>query len=162
MTILQIQQPSQVQVIIEEDESVTLIGARDIPPSPVSGAQILFAEYNCGFVPQSHNGAQSLERSLTMEMQSLRVGYNGFSSEQRSGGGADDVLEMEVDPVAMFKPDTSTALVLEVIGLMCDGQRGSMQDYLREQSDNFRVSGAVTQWFVVYSIKQDSLNHPQY
>ena len=36
-------------------------------------------------------------------------------------------------------PDTSTALVLEVIGLMCDGQHRKMQDYLREQLDNFRV-----------------------
>ena len=36
-------------------------------------------------------------------------------------------------------PDTSTALVLEVIGLMCDGQQRKMQDYLREQLDNFRV-----------------------
>ena len=34
-----------------------------------------------------------------------------------------------------------TSLVLEVIGLMCDGQHRVLQDYLREQSDNFRASG---------------------
>ena len=94
-----------------------------------------------------------------MEMQSLRVGYNGLSSEQPSGGGADDMLEMEVDPVAMLKPDTSTALVLEVIGLMCDRQYETMQDYLREQSDNFRVSGAVTQWFSIKQISKSQLIH---
>ena len=33
-----------------------------------------------------------------------------------------------------------TNLVLEVIGLMCDGQNRTLQDYLREQPDNFKVS----------------------
>ena len=33
-----------------------------------------------------------------------------------------------------------TNLVLEVIGLMCDGQNRTLQDYLREQLDNFKVS----------------------
>ncbi len=33
-----------------------------------------------------------------------------------------------------------TSLVLEVIGLMCDGQHHILQDYLREQPDNFRVN----------------------
>lgn len=37
--------------------------------------------------------------------------------------------------------DTSwTTLVLEVIGLMCDGQHRTLQDYLREQPDNFKVT----------------------
>ena len=43
------------------------------------------------------------------------------------------------DTKSLVQPDTSITLVLEVIGLMCDGQRRSMQDYLREQPDNFRV-----------------------
>lgn len=30
-------------------------------------------------------------------------------------------------------------LVLEVIGLMCDGQHSILQDYLRDQPDNFKV-----------------------
>ena len=68
-------------------------------------------------------------------MQSLK--HVGLVSDQQLAGGAD---EMEMDPVSMLKPDSSTALVLEVIGLMCDGQRDTMQDYLREQPDNFRVS----------------------
>ena len=71
-------------------------------------------------------------------MQSLtHVGYNRLPTDQQL---MDEVMEMEVDPVAKLKPDSSTALVLEVIGLMCDGQRETMQDYLREQPDNFRVS----------------------
>ena len=32
-----------------------------------------------------------------------------------------------------------TSLVLEVIGLMCDGQHRTLQNYLREQPDNFKV-----------------------
>ena len=37
--------------------------------------------------------------------------------------------------------DTSwTSLVLEVVGLMCDGQHRVLQDYLREQPDNFKAS----------------------
>ena len=31
-------------------------------------------------------------------------------------------------------------LVLEVIGLMCDGQHRALQDYLRDQPDNFKVT----------------------
>ena len=47
---------------------------------------------------------------------------------------------MEGAPISsLLQPDTSTKLVLEVIGLMCDGQRKSMQDYLRVQPDNFKV-----------------------
>ncbi len=41
----------------------------------------------------------------------------------------------------MLASDTSwTSLVLEVIGLMCDGQHRVLQDYLRVQPDNFRAS----------------------
>ena len=47
--------------------------------------------------------------------------------------------ERQDDTKSLVQPDTSITLVLEVIGLMCDGQRRSMQDYLREQPDNLRV-----------------------
>ena len=36
-----------------------------------------------------------------------------------------------------------TSLVLEVIGLMCDGQHHTLQDYLREQPDNFKVNNTI-------------------
>ena len=32
-----------------------------------------------------------------------------------------------------------TTLVLEVVGLMCDGQHRTLQNYLRDQPDNFKV-----------------------
>ena len=52
----------------------------------------------------------------------------------------DDEDEEEEKKVAPFlQPDTSFTLVLEVMGLMCDGQFMSMQDYLREQADNYKV-----------------------
>lgn len=35
--------------------------------------------------------------------------------------------------------NTWTTLVLEVIGLMCDGQHRTLQNYLRDQPDNFKV-----------------------
>lgn len=38
-----------------------------------------------------------------------------------------------------MKQDVVTLAVLNLIGLMCDGQRRYMQDYLREQTDNLRV-----------------------
>ena len=47
--------------------------------------------------------------------------------------------EVQTDVLLLPQADTSTKLVLEVIGLMCDGQRKSMQDYLRCQPDNFKV-----------------------
>ena len=36
--------------------------------------------------------------------------------------------------------------MLEVIGLMCDGQHKKLQDYLRDQPDNFKV------WIEVFLI----------
>lgn len=49
--------------------------------------------------------------------------------------------EEDEDEVIKFfiKPDSSIKLVLEVIGLMCDGQFRSMQDYLRDQVGNYKV-----------------------
>ncbi|XP_019861438.1 PREDICTED: uncharacterized protein LOC100634093 isoform X2 [Amphimedon queenslandica] len=38
-----------------------------------------------------------------------------------------------------------TNLVLEVIGLMCDGQNRTLQDYLREQPDNFKTTNVVAE-----------------
>ncbi len=35
--------------------------------------------------------------------------------------------------------NTWTALVLEVVGFMCDGQHRALQNYLRDQPDNFKV-----------------------
>ena len=39
----------------------------------------------------------------------------------------------------IVQPDTSFTLVLEVMGLMCDGQFKSMQDYLRDQPGSYKV-----------------------
>lgn len=38
-----------------------------------------------------------------------------------------------------------TSLVLEVIGLMCDGQNRTLQHYLREQPDNFKTVNVVAE-----------------
>ena len=50
------------------------------------------------------------------------------------------VTDGQADISPLMQADTSTKLVLEVIGLMCDGQHRSMQDYLRVQPDNFKAS----------------------
>ena len=76
------------------------------------------------------NGLETIEMKSTV--MSMRSRYSdqtrdNFSEERRD------------DAKSLVQPDTSITLVLEVIGLMCDGQRRSMQDYLREQPDNFRV-----------------------
>ena len=47
--------------------------------------------------------------------------------------------EEEEKVIPFLQQDTSFTLVLEVMGLMCDGQFKSMQDYLREQADNYKV-----------------------
>ena len=39
----------------------------------------------------------------------------------------------------MSKNAVQTSLVLDVIGLMCDGQNRNLQHYLREQPENFKV-----------------------
>lgn len=40
----------------------------------------------------------------------------------------------------MSRNAVQTSLVLDVIGLMCDGQNRNLQHYLREQPENFKVS----------------------
>ena len=49
------------------------------------------------------------------------------------------VQEGKGDIWSLLQPETNTTLILEVIGVMCDGQRRDMQNYLREQLDNFKV-----------------------
>ena len=39
----------------------------------------------------------------------------------------------------LVNDNTWTTLVLEVVGLMCDGQHRTLQNYLRDQPDNFKV-----------------------
>ena len=48
-------------------------------------------------------------------------------------------IEGQADISPFLQADSSTKLVLEVIGLMCDGQHRSMQDYLRVQPDNYKA-----------------------
>ena len=50
--------------------------------------------------------------------------------------------QVDISP-ALMQANTSTKLVLEVIGLMCDGQHRSMQDYLRVQPDNYKASNGI-------------------
>ena len=52
------------------------------------------------------------------------------------------VIEGQADISLPVQADNSAMLVLEVIGLMCDGQRRSLQDYLRAQPDNYMVRNA--------------------
>ena len=42
--------------------------------------------------------------------------------------------------------NTWTTLVLEVVGLMCDGQHRTLQNYLRDQPDNFKVRKDCCNW----------------
>ena len=49
------------------------------------------------------------------------------------------VIEGQADNSILMPADNSAMLVLEVIGLTCDGQRRSLQDYLRAQPDNYTV-----------------------
>ena len=49
----------------------------------------------------------------------------------------DETEDDEVNQIV--QPDTSFTLVLEVMGLMCDGQFKSMQDYLRDQPGSYKV-----------------------
>ena len=49
--------------------------------------------------------------------------------------GEEDVLLVDI----LESDNTWTTLVLEVVGLMCDGQHRTLQNYLRDQPDNFKV-----------------------
>ncbi len=51
--------------------------------------------------------------------------------------GSDEEDTLLVDILDSDK--TWTTLVLEVVGLMCDGQHRTLQNYLRDQPDNFKV-----------------------
>ena len=57
--------------------------------------------------------------------------------------GDGDISDDEEDLLLtdlLERDNTWTSLVLEVVGLMCDGQHRTLQDYLRDQPDNFKVS----------------------
>ena len=61
-----------------------------------------------------------------------------FDSNGESHTGTDEEDDTLLSQV--IASDTSwTSLVLEVIGLMCDGQHRTLQNYLRDQPDNFKV-----------------------
>ena len=79
------------------------------------------------FVSQRNGDEKVVLRSPTSTMQSRRSLVHSIYEERQN------------DTSLLVQPDTGITLVLDVIGLMCDGQRRSMQDYLRDQPDNFRV-----------------------
>ena len=61
-----------------------------------------------------------------------------FDSDGESHGGTNEEEDTLLSQI--MASDTSwTSLVLEVIGLMCDGQHRTLQHYLRDQPDNFKV-----------------------
>ncbi len=51
------------------------------------------------------------------------------------GSDEEDTLLVDI----LDSDNTWTTLVLEVVGLMCDGQHRTLQNYLRDQPDNFKV-----------------------
>ncbi|XP_019851941.1 PREDICTED: inositol 1,4,5-trisphosphate receptor type 3-like [Amphimedon queenslandica] len=53
--------------------------------------------------------------------------------------------EVEVLSQQLIADGHWTNLVLEVIGLMCDGQNRTLQNYLREQPDNFKTINVVAE-----------------
>ena len=59
---------------------------------------------------------------------------------QHLGQQPEEEQEKEEDEEEEFLPsDSNITLVLEVMGLMCDGQFRCMQDYLREQPELNKV-----------------------
>ena len=51
------------------------------------------------------------------------------------------MVHIDADPLCyiLIRDNSWITLVLEVVGLMCDGQNRALQDYLRDQPDNFKV-----------------------
>ena len=63
---------------------------------------------------------------------------HSFDSDGESHGSTDEEEDTLFSQI--IAGDTNwTSLVLEVIGLMCDGQHRTLQNYLRDQPDNLKV-----------------------
>ncbi len=64
-----------------------------------------------------------------------RDDYTADTEGDDYNDGDNDTLLEDV----LANDNTWTTLVLEVVGLMCDGQHTTLQNYLRDQPDNFKV-----------------------
>ncbi len=66
----------------------------------------------------------------------------------------DDYIDKGDLSVAKFHDNSCVALIIEVIGLMCDGQHREMQNYLREQKSsitNVNIVEEITSFLYEYS-----------
>ena len=77
-------------------------------------------------------------------------------------------LEQEIEQMAFvqmqdsmdleYRDDGYLQLVLKILGLMCDGQNKTLQDYLREQPDNIKSVNLVAETARFLALVYSSIN----